>query len=173
MQLAAELERVRAGSVGNLIDELLDGVGSLELRPFEATQAGKEISAKPDARQSAREWTRDAGVEPVAGRGCVQIARQCRLIKAVISKACFIHPAWTGSPRPTSANHLGPRVDVRSPPRLQLGKVFYRSCVVPEEVHPANAVVLVEVDVHFADCVLNLDVVGESIRNSNALRVVC
>src|SRR4029077_14343766 len=173
MQFSAELEGVAAGGVGNMIDELHDGVGALELWPFKATQARKEISAKPDARQSAREWTRDAGVEPVAGCGRVEIARQCRLVKAVISKARLIHPMRIGSPRPASANHLSPRVNLRPPLRLQLRKVFDRPCVVPEEVHAADAVILVDVEIHFADRVVNRDVVGESIRNSNALRVVC
>src|SRR4029077_15946616 len=172
MQFSAELEGVAAGGVGNMIDELHDGVGALELWPFKATQARKEISAKPDARQSAREWTRDAGVEPVAGCGRVEIARQCRLVKAVISKARLIHPMRIGSPRPASANHLSPRVNLRPPLRLQLRKVFDRPCVVPEEVHAANAVILVDVEIHFAERVVNGDVVGESIRDVDVWIIV-
>src|SRR5208282_2608276 len=145
------------------------GVRALELWPFEAAQSGKEVAAKPDARQSAREWTRDTGVEPVAGRGRVEIARQCRLVKAVISEACFIHPARTGIPRPTSANHLGARVNLRPPLRLILRKVFDRPRIVSEEVHPADAVILVDVEIHFADRIVNGDVVGEPIRDIDAL----
>src|ERR1019366_2186471 len=156
----------------NVIDELRDGVRSLELWPFEAAQAGKEISAKTDARQSAGERTRDAGVEPVAGCGGVEIARQCRLVKAVISNARFIYPRGTGIPRPASAHHLGPRVNLRPPLRLQLRKVFDRPRVVPEEVHPADAVILVDVEIHFADRIVNGDVVGEPIRDIDVWIIV-
>ena len=45
------------------------------------------------------------------------------------------------------------------------GKVFDRSCVVPEEVHAADAVVLVDVEIHFADHIVNGDVVGQLIRD--------
>src|ERR1019366_2548274 len=145
MELRPEFQRMLAGGVGNVIDELCDGVGPLELWPFEATQARKEVAAKRDARQSARKRTGDASVEPITGRGRVEIARQCRLGKAVVSNARFIPPAGTGSPRPTSANHLGARVNLRPPLRLQLRKVFHRPRVVPEEVYPAEAVVLVDV----------------------------
>ena len=66
MNLTAELDGVLAGGVGNVVDELGDGIRPLELRPFETTQAGKEVAAKPDAGQSARVRTRDAGVETVS-----------------------------------------------------------------------------------------------------------
>jgi len=100
MQFTAEFQRVLAGGVGNVIDELRDGVGSLELWPFEAAQAGKEISAKPNARQSAGVWTREAaGVKPVAGPGRVEIAGQRRLVEPVVSNARFVHPMGIGIPR--------------------------------------------------------------------------
>src|ERR1700686_865134 len=65
MQFAPELDRVVARGAGNVVDELHDGVWSLKLRPLESTQAGEEISTKPDARQSASVRTREASVEPI------------------------------------------------------------------------------------------------------------
>src|SRR5208337_1787577 len=162
----AELDRVAARGAGDVVDELHDGVRSLELRPLETTQTGEEISAKPDARQSARVRTREAaGVEPITGPGCVQIARQGWLVQAVVANARFIHPMRIGIPRPTSAHHLGPRVNVRSPPRLILREVFHGSRVIPEEVHPADAALIVDVEIYLADRVVDLDVVWESVGN--------
>src|SRR5664279_1362221 len=81
MNLAAELDGVIARCVGNVVAELRDGVRPLELWPFEATQAGKEVAGKPDTRQSSRERAAYAGVEAIGGLGrCIQIARECRLV---------------------------------------------------------------------------------------------
>src|SRR5450755_2631967 len=122
MQFTTELERVVAGGTGHMIGELNDGVRSLEFRPLETAQAGEEIAAKPDAWQSAGEWTRDAGVEPITRCQCSQIARQSRLVKAVISHSHFIDPARTGGPCLTSAKHLRASMNVGSPLGLVFGK---------------------------------------------------
>src|SRR6266478_9129718 len=89
-----------------------------------------------------------------------------------MSKPRFIHPARTGIPRPASANHLRPGMNFRSPLRLQLWKVFDRPRVVPEEVHSADAVILVDVEIHFTDRIVNSDIVGEPIRDIDALSIV-
>ena len=42
MKFTTELEGVRSYSVGNMIDELRDRIGSLKLGPFKPSQAGEE-----------------------------------------------------------------------------------------------------------------------------------
>jgi len=64
-------------------------------------------------------------------------------------------------------------VNVRPPFRLQLRKVFHRPRVVPEEIHPADAVILVDAEIHFADRIVDFDVVGESIRDVDVGIIVC
>ena len=58
MYFAAKLEGVLARGIGNVVNELEDSIGPLELRPFEPTQAGKEISTEADAGQPAGQSTR-------------------------------------------------------------------------------------------------------------------
>src|SRR6202521_5686058 len=172
MQFSAELDRVAARRAGNMVDELHDGVRSLKLRPLETTQAGKEISAKPDARESTRVRTREASVESITAPGRFQIARHGRLVEAVVADACFIHPERAWSPRPASSKHLSASMNDRPPPRLQLGEVFHRSRVISKEVHSADTVLIVEVEVHFANRVVDLDVVGESVGDIDARIIV-
>ena len=147
--------------------------GPWNLGHLKPPSPGMKVAAKRDARQSAGKWTGDASVEPVAGRGGVEIARQgsAGTRRLYPTRASFTQRG-TGIPRPASANYLGARVNVRPPLRLQLRKVFDRSCVVPEEVHAADAVVLVDVEIHFADHIVNGDVVGESIRDIGALSLI-
>src|ERR1019366_562925 len=156
----------------DVIDELDDGVRPLELWPLETAQAGEEISAEPDARQSACVGTRDASVEPITGCRCVEIAGQGGLVKAVVSDARFIDPTRIRSPSPTSTHDLGTGVNVRAPLGLILREVFHNSRVVAEEVHAADAALIVDVEVDFADRVVDLDVVGESVRNVDVWIVV-
>src|SRR5580704_19207558 len=112
-----------AGDVRHVIDELDDGIGSLELRPLEAAQ-GREVAAKADARQASREWPRNAGVQSVARTGGVEITWQGGLVQAVIADARFVDPADAGDPRPASTHHLGAGVNIRPPSRLKFGKVL-------------------------------------------------
>ena len=63
-------------------------------------------------------------------------------------------------------------MNVRPPLRLQFGKVFHRPRVVPEEVHPADAVLLIDVVIHLADRVVDRDVVGESVWDVDVWIVV-
>src|ERR1035438_1385272 len=173
MQFAAELEGVVAGGAGNVIDDLRDRVRSLELWPLESTQAGKEISAKADARQAAGKGTGEAAlVEPVARTRSIEIARQGRLVQAGIANSRFVHPTGTRGPRPVSAHHLGPGMNVRPPSILVLRKIFDRPRVVSEKIHSAYAAPLVDIEIHFSDRVVNLDVIGESVRNRNALGII-
>ena len=63
-------------------------------------------------------------------------------------------------------------MNVRPPLRLQLRKVFNRPRVVSEEVHAADAVVLVEVDIYFTHCIVDVDIVGESVRDIDVWIIV-
>src|SRR5271165_6413966 len=78
VQLAAELQGMLAGCVGNVVNDLGDGVGPLELRPFETAGSG-EITGKRNARQSAGVWPGHAGVKTVTGCRGIEIAGQGRL----------------------------------------------------------------------------------------------
>src|SRR5580700_1404044 len=65
VEFAAELQSMPPGDVGNVIDHLGDGVGSLKLRPLEAAQAGEEITAKSDARQATGKRPTYASIQPI------------------------------------------------------------------------------------------------------------
>ncbi len=62
MQFATEFERVFARGVRNVIDELGDVVGSLELRPLEGAEAGDESAGESDARETSGERPAYSGV---------------------------------------------------------------------------------------------------------------
>src|ERR1700678_1155594 len=55
VQFAANFQSGPAGCIRNVIDYLRDRIRSLKLRPLETAQAGKEITAKSDAREAAGE----------------------------------------------------------------------------------------------------------------------
>src|ERR1019366_2702930 len=115
-----------------------------ELGPLEAAQASK-IAAKADARQSARKGAAYPSVQSVGqGRG-VEIDGPRWLGEAVLFEEPFVYPTRAGGPRPASAHHRGPRVNVRPPLRLQFREILHSSGVVPEEVRPADAVILIDV----------------------------
>src|SRR3982074_3555044 len=65
MNFSAEFEGMLAGVVGDVINELSDGVRALKLGPLESTQAGAKISTKANARQPAGEWTGNASVQTI------------------------------------------------------------------------------------------------------------
>src|SRR5207245_1879506 len=112
MYFATKLEGMLARSIGNVVNKLGDGVGSLELWPFKPTQARKEISAKADAGQPAGQSTRShTRVKAVTRRRSVKIAGQRGLVKAVVPESGFIHPAYIRDPRPTGPEYLGAGVN--------------------------------------------------------------
>ena len=63
-------------------------------------------------------------------------------------------------------------MDLRAPVRLQLRKIFDRSRVVPVEIHAADAVLLIEAVIHFAQRVVDAHSIGESLDDVGALGVV-
>src|ERR1700685_274574 len=85
MQLTAELQGMFSGSIGNVVDKLDDIVGPLKLRPLEAAQSGEEVSAKADARQPSSKRTGHTRIKTVIRRWRIEIARQRRLVEAVVA----------------------------------------------------------------------------------------
>src|SRR5437868_9341614 len=113
MNFATELESVFADSIGNVINELGNGVRPLELWPLESAQTGEEISTEADAGQPASQRSDShSGVETITRCRCIQIARQRGLVEAVVSESGFVHPTRTGNPYPTTPDHLGSGVNV-------------------------------------------------------------
>src|SRR5579871_3874008 len=169
MEFGAQLDGMLAGRVRDVIDKLRNGIRTLELGPLESAEAREEIAAEADTRQAAGERPAHAGIQTVTGRWRVQIARQRRLIQAVVAGPRFVHPARARSPDPASTNHLRPRVNVREPILLQLGKIFHRARVVSEEVSTVDAVTIVQVIVDLSHNIIDMDDVVEPIRNSDGL----
>src|SRR5580692_11053405 len=101
MHLAAELQSMFSGSVGNVVNKLDDIVGPLKLRPFEPAQPG-EVSAKANARQPSGERTAHPGVETVIRSRRIKIAWQGGLVEPVVSNPDFIDPARCGRVNPAS-----------------------------------------------------------------------
>ena len=68
MHFSAKLEGMLSRGVRNVVDELGDGIGPLELRPLETAKSREEISAKTDARQSSGERPGHAGIKTVSSK---------------------------------------------------------------------------------------------------------
>src|ERR1700757_5253743 len=172
MEFAAKFQGVLARRVGNLIYKLRDRVGALELRPFKTAQSREKVTAETDARQTSSKSAAHACVQSVRRGRRVEIARQRRLVQAVVAGAKLIYPLGTGSPNPVAAEHLRPGVNLGEPFLLQFREIFHRSGVVAEEVLASDAVVPVDPEIQFCDEVVDVDVVVESVCDPDALRIV-
>jgi hypothetical protein len=73
---------------------------------------------------------------------------------------------------PVATHDLRTGVNLRKPFLLKFREIFYCAGVVAKEICPADAVLVAEREVNFSDHIINVDVVVESVRNANALRVV-
>src|SRR5580698_9082726 len=67
MKLHAKFQRMFPCKIGNMIVKLNNVVWSLELRPFETTEAGEEVAAESNARQTTSKRATDAGIQSITG----------------------------------------------------------------------------------------------------------
>ena len=81
-------------------------------------------------------------IQTVGGGGRVEVARQSRLVEAVVANAGLVHEAGGGSPNPVTSDHLCASVNIGEPFLLQFGKVFDGAGVVSKKVGPADAAVV-------------------------------
>ena len=126
---------------------------------------GTNAPAKPMRGSPPVSGSAHPGIQTVSRRGRVQVAGQRGLVEAVIADARFVDPLCIRSPDPIASDHLSSGMDVGTPLRLQLGKIFDRSGVVAEEIHPADGVALVEVVIHFGNYVVDPHFVGKSLHD--------
>src|SRR5579863_10537471 len=98
MQLAAELQRVLAESVGNMIDNLEPLIRTLDLGPFEPAQRLKE-AAEPLNFESGQSTIERVCYTVVYAQTCGRLAvirRECRLVQPIVSKAKLVNPVGVG-----------------------------------------------------------------------------
>src|SRR5579862_676591 len=158
--------------IRNVVDELNPSVRPLKFWPLESAQSRNECSSETNAGKAAGIRTAHASIKAVTGRRYVQVTRKRGLVQAVVAGARFVHPTSARRPDPVSSHHLSAGMDLRSPVGLQLGEIFHRAVVVSIEIHPADAVALVDVVIDLTQRVVDADFVGESLDHTDALRIV-
>lgn len=169
VEFATDFKGVLPGRVRDVIHNLRDRIGSLEFRPLESAETGKEISAKADAGQAASKGPAYTCIQTVRRSRGAQVVRQRRLVQAVVADARLVHPARTGSPDPVATYYLCSGVNRREPLLLQLGEVFYVSGIVSKKVGSADTVLIVQPVVAFADEIVDMHDVVKSVRDADGL----
>src|ERR1700733_12439087 len=160
----SELEGVFANYVRDVIDELHSRIRALHFRPVKSPQFLREnIEGRDvDAGQSAVERIGYTGVQAVIAGGNSVIVRKRRLVQPVVAEAGFVSPLGTRNMGPIDAGHLRPGMDLRQPFGLEFARIAHRSVVVAIKISAADGVAVVDVVVHFADCVVGAHAVGKT-----------
>src|SRR5246127_173817 len=162
MDLGTELQRMLAEGVGNMIDELEAGVGTLNLGPVESTKLLREFvpTSDVDAGKAAVQRIGDTRIKAVARGRDVVIVGESRLVQAVVTKARFVYQARVGDEGPVRAQNLSAGVNLGQPLRLQLLRVGNSAGIVSKEVASANQVAVADVVIDLYDGVVGADGVG-------------
>src|ERR1700690_33629 len=165
MQFSTKLEGVPASDVGDVIDELEAGVRALHLGPVKAAQFLRKniVGKNADAGEAAVERIGYSRIQSVLGLdvGGV-VAGESGLVKPVVSKTSLIHPAGGGDIGPVFAKNLGTRVNLSQPSSLQLAGIGNRAGIVAEEIHATERIALIQVVIHFPDCIVGTHGIGEA-----------